>query len=83
MGGFKAYKRMGTANGGCSDERTTKTMNMVDGGDPDETRRVKSLIGFVDGQTTNPTLIAKNPGNSTPNYLWLKVEPGRTAARIP
>lgn len=39
---------------------TTKTMNMVDGGDPDETRRVKSLIGFVDGQTTNPTLIAKN-----------------------
>ena len=34
---------------------------LVDGGDPQETRRVKELLGFVDGQTTNPTLIAKNP----------------------
>jgi transaldolase len=34
---------------------------LVDGGDPDETLRVKELIGFVDGQTTNPSLIAKNP----------------------
>ena len=34
---------------------------LVDGGDADETRRVKSLLGFVDGQTTNPSLIAKNP----------------------
>jgi transaldolase len=33
----------------------------VDGGDPDETLRVKKLLGFVDGQTTNPSLIAKNP----------------------
>jgi transaldolase len=33
----------------------------VDGGDPEETKRVKQLIGFVDGQTTNPSLIAKNP----------------------
>jgi transaldolase len=33
----------------------------VDGGDPQETRRVKELLGFVDGQTTNPFLIAKNP----------------------
>jgi hypothetical protein len=38
-----------------------KTKILVDGGDPDETRRVKALLGFVDGQTTNPTLIAKNP----------------------
>jgi transaldolase len=38
-----------------------KTMILVDGGDPDETLKVKSLIGFVDGQTTNPSLIAKNP----------------------
>lgn len=30
-------------------------------GDPEETRRVRELIGFVDGQTTNPSLIAKNP----------------------
>ena len=38
-----------------------KTKILVDGGDPDETVRVKELIGFVDGQTTNPSLIAKNP----------------------
>lgn len=38
-----------------------KTKILVDGGDPRETRRVKDLLGFVDGQTTNPSLIAKNP----------------------
>ena len=38
-----------------------KTKLLVDGGDPAETLRIKSLIGFVDGQTTNPSLIAKNP----------------------
>ncbi len=38
-----------------------KTRILVDGGDPAETMRVKELIGFVDGQTTNPSLIAKNP----------------------
>ena len=38
-----------------------KTKLLVDGGDPNETLRIKSLIGFVDGQTTNPSLIAKNP----------------------
>ena len=34
---------------------------LVDGGDPEETAQIKQLIGFVDGQTTNPSLIAKNP----------------------
>jgi transaldolase len=38
-----------------------RTKILVDGGDPNETFRIKSLIGFVDGQTTNPSLIAKNP----------------------
>ena len=38
---------------------TTKIL--VDGGNPEETLRVKEMIGFVDGQTTNPSLIAKNP----------------------
>ena len=38
-----------------------KTKLLVDGGDPKETLRIKKLIGFVDGQTTNPSLIAKNP----------------------
>jgi transaldolase len=41
--------------------RRTKTKILVDGGDPKETLAVKSLVGFVDGQTTNPTLISKNP----------------------
>jgi transaldolase len=38
-----------------------KTKILVDGGDPQETLRAKALLGFVDGQTTNPSLIAKNP----------------------
>lgn len=38
-----------------------KTRILVDGGDPEETRRIKDRLGFVDGQTTNPSLIAKNP----------------------
>lgn len=38
-----------------------RTKILVDGGDPKETLRIKNLIGFVDGQTTNPSLIAKNP----------------------
>ena len=33
----------------------------VDGADPEETRETKRLLGFVDGQTTNPTLVSKNP----------------------
>ena len=37
------------------------TKILVDGGDPDQTLQIKKLIGFVDGQTTNPSLIAKNP----------------------
>jgi transaldolase len=38
-----------------------KAKILADGGDPEETVRVKRLVGYVDGQTTNPTLIAKNP----------------------
>jgi transaldolase len=34
---------------------------LIDGGDPEDTAQIKQLIGFVDGQTTNPSLIAKNP----------------------
>jgi transaldolase len=38
-----------------------KTRIFLDGGDPEETRETIGLLGFLDGQTTNPTLIAKNP----------------------
>ena len=44
-----------------SNAKRPKAKILVDGGDPEETKRVKQLIGFVDGQTTNPSLIAKNP----------------------
>jgi transaldolase len=33
----------------------------IDGGDPEETKKAKELLGRIDGQTTNPTLISKNP----------------------
>jgi len=41
--------------------RKSEVQLLVDGGDPQETLKVKNLVGYVDGQTTNPTLVAKNP----------------------
>ena len=38
-----------------------KTRIFLDGGNPEDTKEVLKQIGFLDGQTTNPTLIAKNP----------------------
>jgi len=38
-----------------------KTRIFLDGGDPGETRSIIDILGFLDGQTTNPTLISKNP----------------------
>jgi transaldolase len=38
-----------------------KTKIFLDSGDPAETREALSVLGFLDGQTTNPSLIAKNP----------------------
>lgn len=38
-----------------------KTRIFLDGGDAKETAAVMQLLGFLEGQTTNPTLIAKNP----------------------
>jgi len=38
-----------------------KSRIFLDGGDPHETRKILDLLGFLDGQTTNPTLISKNP----------------------
>lgn len=39
-----------------------RTRIFLDGGDPAETREALRLLGFLDGQTTNPSLVAKNPG---------------------
>ena len=33
----------------------------IDGGDPAETAQAVKLLGYIDGQTTNPSLVAKNP----------------------
>lgn len=38
-----------------------KSRIFLDGGDPGETKELLDLLGFIDGQTTNPTLISKNP----------------------
>ncbi|HVA96977.1 MAG TPA: transaldolase family protein [Candidatus Acidoferrales bacterium] len=38
-----------------------QTKILLDSGDPKETRELLSILGFLDGQTTNPSLIAKNP----------------------
>lgn len=38
-----------------------KTRIFLDGGDPAETKKIIELLDFLDGQTTNPTLVAKNP----------------------
>lgn len=39
----------------------TSSKIFIDGGDPEETKEAKKLLGFVNGQTTNPTLISRNP----------------------
>ncbi len=36
------------------------TKIFLDGGEANETKEVINLLGFLDGQTTNPTLISKN-----------------------
>jgi transaldolase len=38
-----------------------KTRIFLDSGYPEETRETTQLLGFLDGQTTNPTLLSKNP----------------------
>jgi hypothetical protein len=38
-----------------------RTKILLDGGDTKETQRIKTLLGFLDGQTTNLPLIAKSP----------------------
>ena len=38
-----------------------KTRIFLDGGNQEETKQIINLLGFLDGQTTNPTLISKNP----------------------
>lgn len=39
-----------------------KTRIFLDSGDEEEAKEIIKRMGFLDGQTTNPTLISKNPG---------------------
>lgn len=55
--------------------RKTSTRILVDGGDPAETKKIKHLVGFVDGQTTNPSLVAKNP------EIRKRIDSGRALSR--
>ena len=41
---------------------TLKTKIFLDSGDSKDTESILSLLGFLDGQTTNPSLIAVSPG---------------------
>ncbi|MBI4100159.1 transaldolase [Candidatus Microgenomates bacterium] len=41
--------------------KNLKSKIFIDGGDPNETKEILKSLGFLDGQTTNPTLISKNP----------------------
>jgi transaldolase len=41
--------------------KNLKSKIFLDSGDPEETKKVLSSIGFLDGQTTNPSLVAKHP----------------------
>lgn len=38
-----------------------RTRIFLDGGDPKETADIQRTLGFLDGQTPNPTLVGKNP----------------------
>lgn len=52
-----------------------KTKIFLDGGDPKETKEIIDILGFLDGQTTNPTLISKNP------YAQKRAEQGKKFSR--
>jgi transaldolase len=41
--------------------KNLKTKIFLDSGDPKDTKEVLAFLGFLDGQTTNPSLIASNP----------------------
>ena len=48
--------------------KNLNTKIFLDSGDPKETRTALVSLGFLDGQTTNPSLIAKNPQTAGRKY---------------
>lgn len=51
------------------------TKIFLDSGNPKDTKEVIDLLGFLDGQTTNPSLVAKNP------EIVAKLEKGKKLSR--
>lgn len=45
----------------CMHPKNLTTKIFLDSGDPEETKQALDILGFLDGQTTNPSLVAKNP----------------------
>ena len=43
--------------------KNLKTKIFLDSGNPEDTQKALHLLGFLDGQTTNPSLVSKE-GNS-------------------
>ena len=43
-----------------------KTDIFLDSADPKETKEAVNILGFFDGQTTNPSLLAKNHNIKVP-----------------
>ena len=43
--------------------RNLKTKIFLDSGGPQETKQIEDCCGFLDGQTTNPSLVAKAEKN--------------------
>lgn len=41
--------------------KNLKTKIFLDSGDPQDTKKMIEMMGFLDGQTTNPSLVVKNP----------------------
>lgn len=52
-----------------------QTKIFLDSADPEETKKTVKMLGFLDGQTTNPTLVSRNP--KVKNYLDKKGKFGR------
>lgn len=52
-----------------------QTKIFLDSADPSETKKTLEMLGFLDGQTTNPTLVSRNP--EVKKYLEKKGKFGR------
>lgn len=57
--------------------KNLKTRIFLDGGDPGETTNIIKAMGFLDGQTTNPTFMIPARSNPSPTRKLMEKRPGR------